>query len=223
MSDASPRSRAESVEALCESGLIAVLRADSADIAVRVAETLVAAGISVVEVTFTVPDAPGAIAALSRRLGRRVVLGAGTVTDAAAAKRALAAGAEFLVTPCLVPEVTAVARAAGVALLSGALTPTEVFTAFQSGADLVKVFPVESVGGPAYLRALRGPFPTIPLVPTGGVTLESVPAYFSAGAAAIGVGSELTPRDALRRGDFTAIGTLAARFLEAAREARRAR
>ena len=106
------------------------------------------------------------------------------------------AGAEFIVTPCLVPEIIDAAHRADVAVLLGALSPSEVFEAFRLGGDMVKVFPVQSVGGAAYLRALRGPFPDIPLVPTGGVTLENMAEMFKAGAAAVGVGTELISKDA---------------------------
>jgi 2-dehydro-3-deoxyphosphogluconate aldolase / (4S)-4-hydroxy-2-oxoglutarate aldolase len=142
-------------------------------------------------------------------------VGAGTVTDAETARRAVDAGAEFIVTPCLFPDVIEAARRADVAVLPGALTPTEVFEAFRLGGDMVKVFPIQSVGGAAYLRALRGPFPDIPLVPTGGVTLANVAEMFAAGAAAVGVGSELISTDALARGNYAAIETAAKRFLEA--------
>jgi 2-dehydro-3-deoxyphosphogluconate aldolase/(4S)-4-hydroxy-2-oxoglutarate aldolase len=168
----------------------------------------------------TVPGAIDAIAAVSKRFADKVLVGAGTVTDAETAKRAADAGAEFVVTPCLVPEVIDAVRNAGVAVLPGGLTPTEIFAAFSAGADMVKVFPAQNVGGAAYLRALRGPFPDIPLVPTGGVTLDNIRAMFDAGAAAVGVGSELISKEALARRDYAAIGALAAKFLEASRTAR---
>jgi 2-dehydro-3-deoxyphosphogluconate aldolase/(4S)-4-hydroxy-2-oxoglutarate aldolase len=168
----------------------------------------------------TVPNAIDAIGSVARRFADKVLVGAGTVTDADTARRAVDAGAEFIVTPCLVPEVIDAARRADIAVLPGALTPTEVLNAFRLGGDMVKVFPAQSVGGAAYLRALRGPFPEIPLVPTGGVTLENVRDMFGAGAVAIGVGSELISRDALARRDYAAIGALASQFIAAVREAR---
>ena len=185
-----------------------------------VAEALLQAGIPIVEVTMTVPNAIDAIRAVAKRLAGKLLLGAGTVTDAETTRRALDAGAEFIVSPCLVPEVIEAAHRADVAVLPGALTPGEVFEAFRLGGDLVKVFPVHSVGGAAYLRALRGPFPDIPLVPTGGVTLENIAELFQAGAAAVGVGSELISHDALARRDFAAIGARATQFLDAARRRR---
>ncbi len=210
----------QTVSRLREVGIIPIIRAASADVVVPVAEALLHAGLPVVEITLTVPKAIDAIGAVAKRLGGKVLLGAGTVTDAQMCQRAVDAGAEFIVTPCLVPEVIEAARRADVAVLPGALTPTEVFDAFRSGGDMVKVFPVQSVGGAAYLRALRGPFPNIPLVPTGGVTLENIAEMFQAGAAAVGVGTELISKDALDRRDYAAIGAVAKRFLAAVREAR---
>jgi 2-dehydro-3-deoxyphosphogluconate aldolase/(4S)-4-hydroxy-2-oxoglutarate aldolase len=168
----------------------------------------------------TVPNAIDAIGGLAKRFAGTMLIGAGTVTDAETARRTMDAGAEFIVTPCLVPEVIEAANRAQVAVLPGALTPSEIFEAFRRGGDLVKIFPAQSVGGAAYLRALRGPFPGIPLVPTGGVTLENVAEMFKAGAAAVGVGTELISKEALARRDYAAIGALAKQFLAAARSAR---
>lgn len=201
-------------------GIIPIIRTPSADAVVPVAEALLQAGLPVVEITLTVPNAIDAIAAVAKRFAGKLLLGAGTVTDAGGAKRAIDAGAEFIVTPCVVPEVIAAAHRASVPVLPGALTPTEVFEAHRLGGDMVKVFPVQSVGGAAYLRALRGPFPDIPLVPTGGVTLENMVEILKAGAAAVGVGTELISNDALARRDYAAIGTRAKQFLAAVREAR---
>jgi 2-dehydro-3-deoxyphosphogluconate aldolase / (4S)-4-hydroxy-2-oxoglutarate aldolase len=212
--------RSSAVAVLREVGIVPVIRADSAGAALAVVETLADAGLAVAEITMTVPGAIGVIASVAKRFGDRVLIGAGTVTDAEAADRAADAGAAFIVTPCLVPEVIDAARRADVAVIPGALTPTEIFEAFRRGGDMVKVFPVQNVGGAAYLRALRGPFPNIPFVPTGGVTLDNVREMFDAGAAAIGVGGELISRDALARRDYASIGALAAKFLAAVRSAR---
>ena len=203
------------VSRLREVSIIPIIRASSADVVVPVAEALLQAGLPVVEITMTVPNAIDAIGVVAKRFGGKVLVGAGTVTDAETARRAVDAGAEFIVTPCLVPEVIEAARNANVAVLPGALTPTEVFEAYRAGGDMVKVFPVQSVGGAAYLRALRGPFPDIPLVPTGGVTLDNIAEMFKAGAAAVGVGTELISKDALARRDYAAIGALAKQFLAA--------
>jgi 2-dehydro-3-deoxyphosphogluconate aldolase/(4S)-4-hydroxy-2-oxoglutarate aldolase len=200
-------------------GIIPIIRAPSADAVVPVVEALVQAGLPVAEITMTVPNAFAAIGAVAKRFPD-VLLGAGTVTDAATVRQAADAGAKFIVSPCLVPEVVEAAQRAAVAVLPGALTPTEIFEAFRSGGDMVKVFPMQSVGGAAYLRALRGPFPDIPLVPTGGVTLENVAELFEAGAAAVGVGSELISPDALARRDYAAIGKRAKQFVAAVKEAK---
>jgi 2-dehydro-3-deoxyphosphogluconate aldolase / (4S)-4-hydroxy-2-oxoglutarate aldolase len=214
------RSRSLVVSMLRDVGIIPVIRAPSADAAVAVAEALLQAGLTVAEITMTVPNAIDAIGAVAKRFPGEVLVGAGTVTDADAVRRAVDAGAEFIVTPCLVPEVIDAANRADVAVLPGALSPSEVFDAFRLGGDMVKIFPAQSVGGAAYLRALRGPFPNIPLVPTGGVTLENVAEMFEAGAAAVGVGTELISKDALARRDYAAIGALAKQFLAVARQAR---
>jgi len=202
-------------------GIIPVIRADSADAALAVVEALATAGLVIAEVTLTVPDAISVISTVAKQFKNHVLVGAGTVTDGESAKRAIKAGAEFIVSPCLVPDVIEAARHADVAVLPGALTPTEVFEAHRLGGDFVKVFPAHNAGGASYLKALRGPFPKIPLVPTGGVTLDNLREMFNAGAVAVGVGSELISRDALERRDYAAIGALAAKFLAEARAARR--
>lgn len=212
--------REKIVARLREVGIIPIIRASSADVAMPVAEALLQAGLPVAEITMTVPHAIDAIRTVAQRFAGKMLLGAGTVTDAETARRAVDAGAEFIVSPCLVREVIEAAHNVDVAVLPGALTPGEVFEAFRSGGDMVKVFPVQSVGGAAYLRALRGPFPEIPLVPTGGVSPENIGEMFRAGAAAVGVGSELISQDALARRDYAAIGALAKQFLAAVRKAR---
>jgi 2-dehydro-3-deoxyphosphogluconate aldolase/(4S)-4-hydroxy-2-oxoglutarate aldolase len=203
--------KATVVARLREVGIIPIIRASSADVVVPIAEALLQAGLPVIEVTMTVPNAIDAITQVAKRFADKLLVGAGTVTNAETARRAVDAGAEFIVTPCLVPEVIAASQRAHVAVLPGALTPTEVFEAFRQGGDMVKVFPIQSVGGAAYLRALHGPFPDIPLVPTGGVSLANIGEMFEAGAAAVGVGTELVAQD---------VGVRATRFLAAVRQAR---
>jgi 2-dehydro-3-deoxyphosphogluconate aldolase / (4S)-4-hydroxy-2-oxoglutarate aldolase len=214
------RSKADVLATIREIGIIPVIRADSGDAAIAVVGALVEAGLAVAEVTMTVPGAIEVITAVVKRFGDKLLVGAGTVTDADTVRRALDAGAEFIVSPCLVRDVIETAQSAGVAVMPGGLTPTEIFEARSAGADMVKVFPVQSVGGAAYLRALRGPFPKTPLVPTGGVTLDNLTQMFEAGAAAVGVGSELISKDALERRDYSEIGSLGAQFLAVARKAR---
>ena len=210
----------KAVATLREVGIIPIIRASSADAVLPVAEALLQAGLPICEITLTVPNAIDAISAVAKRFPGTLLVGAGTVTDAETAKRAIDAGAEFIVTPCVVAEVIGAAHRANIAVLPGALTPGEVFEAHRLGGDMVKVFPVQSVGGAAYVRALRGPFPNIPLVPTGSVTLDNVAELFQAGAAAVGVGTELISKEALERRDYAAIGALAKQFLAVVREAR---
>ncbi len=168
----------------------------------------------------TVPDAMGAIRQVADRFGTSVLLGAGTVTSRALAEGAIDAGAEFLVTPCVVPEVIAVAKARGVAVLPGAITPTEVFTAWSLGGDIIKIFPASNVGGASYLKALKGPFPQIPLCPTGGVNLQTIGDFVKAGASAVGVGGELVSKAAIDAGDFAQITALARQYVAALKAAR---
>ncbi len=215
-----PRDRRAAIEALVVGGLVPVIRADSADAALRVTEALVAGGVTTIEITMTVPDALDAIDAVRRRFGDAVLLGAGTVTSASMLTGSLDAGAEFIVTPCVVPEVMAAARAHDVAILPGAMTPTEVFTAWSLGGDIVKIFPASHVGGASYLRALKAPFPHIRVCPTGGVNLKTIAECFAAGASAVGVGGELVLKSALETGNYGAITELATQYVEAVRQAR---
>jgi 2-dehydro-3-deoxyphosphogluconate aldolase/(4S)-4-hydroxy-2-oxoglutarate aldolase len=198
-----------------------VIRANSADVAIRVAGTLIDAGMPTVEITLTVPNAVDAIAKLTRANRVEAMIGAGTVTTADEARAVIRAGALFIVSPALLPDVIEVARKAHVMMIAGALTPTEILDALRAGADLVKVFPVQSLGGPTYIRSLRGPFPDLPLVATGGVSIDNVADYFRAGATAVGVGSELISHTAVAAGDYDAIGRRAEQFLAAIASVRR--
>ena len=211
----SARTKARVLEDLSLGGLVPVIRADSAATAVKIVEALVACGIRTLEITMTVPDAIAAIRTVAERFGRDVLLGAGTVTTRALAEGSIDAGAEFLVTPCVVPDVLAVARERGVAILPGAMTPTEVFTAWSAGGDIIKIFPASNVGGPSYLKALKGPFPQIKLCPTGGVNLQTIGEFVKAGASAVGVGGELVSKAAIDRGDFAEITRLASEYVKA--------
>jgi len=212
---ASRRQKQEVLAALRDGGIVPVIRADSADTALRIVDALVSGGIRTLEITMTVPDAIGAIKAVSDRFGSSVLLGAGTVTSRALAEGSLDAGAEFLVTPCVVPDVIAVAKERDVAVLPGAMTPTEVFTAWSAGGDIVKIFPASNVGGASYLKALKGPFPQIPLCPTGGVNLQTIGEFVKAGASAVGVGGELVSKAAIDAGDYKKITELAKQYVAA--------
>jgi 2-dehydro-3-deoxyphosphogluconate aldolase/(4S)-4-hydroxy-2-oxoglutarate aldolase len=216
-----PRAKSAVLEQLTAEGLVPVIRAESTDIALRVVEALVEGGIRTLEITMTVPDAMTAIRSVADRFAHSVLLGAGTVTSRELAEGALDAGTEFLVTPCLVPEVITVAKSRGVAVLPGAITPTEVFTAWSLGGDIIKIFPASHVGGASYLKALKGPFPQIPLCPTGGVNLKTIADFVKAGAVAVGVGGELVSKAAIDAGDYAQITSLAREFVAAFQAARR--
>ena len=214
------RSKAEVLSQLTSAGLVPVIRAESADVALKIVDALVAGGIRTLEITMTVPDAIGAIGRVADAFGNSVLLGAGTVTSRELAEGSLDAGAEFLVTPCVVPDVIAVAKARGVAVLPGAITPTEVFTAWSLGGDIIKIFPASNVGGASYLKALKGPFPQIPLCPTGGVNLQTIGDFVKSGASAVGVGGELVSKAAIDKGDFAQITELARQYVTALEKAR---
>jgi 2-dehydro-3-deoxyphosphogluconate aldolase/(4S)-4-hydroxy-2-oxoglutarate aldolase len=214
---------ADAVTARVEAGgIVPVIRAGSPALALRAAEAVLAGGIAIFEITMTVPDAPQVIRTLADRLGNRALIGAGTVLDAETAAVCIDAGAAFIVSPGLDLGTVAAARARGVPIMPGALTPTEVITAWKAGAAMVKIFPASAVGGAKYIKALRGPLPDVKLLPTGGVNATTIGDYIAAGASALGVGSELVDPAALARGD-DAVLTTRARELVAALAAARAR
>jgi len=177
-------------------------------------------GIPIVEITMTVPGALQVIADLVRDLPD-VLVGAGTVLDAGMARHCLEAGAAFLVSPGLDLETVELATKRKIVMMAGALTPTEVMSAWKAGADFVKIFPCAQVGGPAYIKALKGPFPQVPLVPTGGVSVETAADFLYAGAAALGVGGELLKKDALQARRDEVVVDLARRFVQVVQEARK--
>ncbi len=197
-----------SLETLKSTRVLAVLRAPSAATALRAADALVDGGITGLEITYSTPDAPAVIRALDEKYGDRIYLGAGTVTTPRQAEQAADAGARFLVSPGTRESLTTAMKATGLIVMTGALSPTEVMAAVEFGTDVVKVFPA-SLGGPGYLRALRGPFPDVPLMPTGGVTPDNLGDWFAAGAIAVGAGSDLLPADALAAEDWAEITRLA--------------
>jgi 2-dehydro-3-deoxyphosphogluconate aldolase/(4S)-4-hydroxy-2-oxoglutarate aldolase len=203
-----------------EVGIVPVIRASSVRQAVAAAEAVCAGGIPIVEVTMTVPGAFEAITELNKILGREVVIGAGTVLDARTADRCQEAGATFLVTPGFKLETVKFANANDMVILTGALTPTEIITAWEAGSDFVKVFPCSAVGGPSYIRALRAPLPQIPLVPTGGVNLNTAADFIRSGSTALGIGGELVLASALNSGNTEEITELAKKYVAIVRQAR---
>ena len=215
---ASVRKRIEEV------GIVPVIRAHSHDEARFAAEAIQHAGISIVEITMTVPGAIDVISELVRT-SPELLVGAGTVLNVGSARRCLDAGAQFLVSPGLKLETVEFAVKENVLMMAGALTPTEIMAASEAGADFVKIFPCANVGGASYIRALRGPFPDVPFVPTGGVNLETAADFLRAGAAALGVGGELILKDALKSRDRHKLHETAAKYVaivKAARERRAA-
>jgi 2-dehydro-3-deoxyphosphogluconate aldolase/(4S)-4-hydroxy-2-oxoglutarate aldolase len=203
-----------------EIGIVPVVRAAAVDEATRAVEAICAGGIPIVEITMTVPDAITVIRQVARQYGKDVLLGAGTVTTAHQAEQCIAAGAEFIVSPGLSFPVLSAAQACGKLAIPGALTPTELMNAQQNGAKLIKIFPCGNVGGPKYLKSLRGPFPDVALIPTGGVNVSNAAEFIRAGAFALGVGAELVNAAALREGNLAKIEQAARELVGAVLTAR---
>jgi len=208
------------VDRIVDGGVIAVMRGADPDRAVETAEALRAGGVTAVEITAESPDAMATLAAVADALdGEDCVVGAGTVLDAETARRSIAEGAAFVVSPTVEADVIETANRYGVPVAPGAFTPTEVLDAYERGADLVKVFPA-ATGGPGHLRSLAGPLPQVPLVPTGGVDLDNVRAFVAAGAVAVGAGSALVDDEAVAAGKFDRVTDRARAFTDAVAEAR---
>jgi 2-dehydro-3-deoxyphosphogluconate aldolase/(4S)-4-hydroxy-2-oxoglutarate aldolase len=201
-------------------GIIPVVRAQSADEAMMAIDAIREGGVPLLEITMTVPGAVGVIEKVSQRYGSEALVGAGTVLDGETARACIFAGAQFVVSPSLNLETIAVCRRNGVAVLPGALTPTEVVQAWSAGADFVKVFPAGAVGGASYIKALKAPLPQIELVPTGGVSLKTAADFIKAGATALGVGADLVDLKAIREGQPQIITERAREFVRIVREAR---
>ena len=204
-------SRDATLKRILDGGIVAVVRAESGESLVKVVQALAEGGVTAAEITFTVPDAVDVIRQVRKEVGDAVVLGAGTVLDAETARVALLAGAEYIVAPTLNLEVIRLCRRYDKAVMPGAFTPTEVLTAWEAGADIVKIFPAD-VGGPAYLKALRAPLPQVRMMPTGGVDLNTAESFLKAGACCLGIGGSLVEAKAVAAGDFTRIGELARQY-----------
>jgi 2-dehydro-3-deoxyphosphogluconate aldolase / (4S)-4-hydroxy-2-oxoglutarate aldolase len=208
---------------LIATGIVPVIRAASAQKALLAADALYQGGIPVVEVTLTVPGAETAIESLRKNFGADLLVGAGTVLDADDAKRCLDSGAQFIVSPGLDRATIGFVNSKDILMIAGALTPTEVITAWKHGSDLVKIFPCSAVGGAGYIKALKGPLPQIPLIPTGGVNLQTAADFIRAGSEALGIGGELVQASALDAGTPNVITALAKQFLEIVQAARSSR
>jgi len=213
------RTKAQIIEQLLHPGVIAVVRARHSDQVVPLAEALVAGGIIAVEITMTTPDAIAAIREASAKLGERALIGVGTVLDEATCEVALAAGAQFVVSPIGRRELVTMAHQAGKPIMLGAYTPTEAQLAHEAGADFIKIFPADGLG-PNYIKALRAPLPHLRLVPTGGVDLQTIADFFKAGCVAVGAGSSLISRGVLDQDDWPTLTRTAAAFVQAAMAAR---
>lgn len=201
-------------------GLVPVVRATSADEAMRVIDAIKAGGIDVLEITMTVPGAVRVIEQVSERFGEDVLVGAGTVLDPETARICILAGARFVVSPSTNLGTIAMCRRYGVPVMPGALTPTEVLAAWEAGADMVKVFPCSAMGGASYLKALKAPLPQVELIPTGGVSLKTGADYLAAGAAALGIGADLVDLAALKEGRAADITARAKDYVELVRQSR---
>jgi len=211
--------KAEIIQKLLDPGIIAVVRAPATELALPVAEALIAGGVIAVEITMTTPNAIEAIRVTKLAVGERGLIGVGTVLDSGTCRSAIEAGAEFVVSPILRRELVPIAHAAGRPIMLGAYTPTEAQLAHEAGADFIKIFPADGLG-PAYLKAIRAPLPHLRVVPTGGVDLNTAADFLKAGCAALGVGSSLVSARILREADWRELTRLAGAFVEIARRER---
>ena len=206
----------EKVKAL---GLLAVIRGPSLELTIQMVEALIAGGVLGIEITYSTPNAEDVVRALARKFGDQIVLGMGTLTIPEQAVSAKVAGANFLVSPVCEPNLVKAMVASELLTMAGAFTPTEVFQAYRLGTDVVKVFP-GSVGGPGYIKSLKGPFPYIPMMPTGGVNAGNVAEWFASGVVAVGAGSELCPPQLAKDGNFSEISRRAAEFVQIVKSAK---
>ena len=212
--------KAEILRQIEEIGVIPVVRAASADEAKQAIDAIKAGGVSVLEITMTVPGAVKVIEEVVRQYGSEALVGAGTVLDPQTAADCINAGAQFIVSPALNLDTIEYCKGQGVPIMPGALTPTEVLTAWNAGADLVKVFPAGSVGGPSYIKNLKAPLPHIKIIPTGGVSVNTAGDFIRAGASALGIGTDLVDLTAIRAGDAHIVTERARQFVEIVRNAR---
>lgn len=208
------------LSAILEIGIVPVVRTESADGAIRAIDAVFRGGMRAAEITMTVPGAIRALEKVADKFGDQIVLGAGTVLDPETARACILAGAQFIVTPSLNVATIEMAKRYSKVITPGALTPTEVLTAWEAGGDVIKVFPCSAVGGAKYIKALRAPFPQIEMIPTGGVNLETVGDFLRAGACAVAVGAELIDGANIRAGHYEVFEERAKRFLEVIRKTR---
>jgi 2-dehydro-3-deoxyphosphogluconate aldolase / (4S)-4-hydroxy-2-oxoglutarate aldolase len=212
----------EVAERIIEIGIVPVVRASSGKLAADAANAVCAGGIPIVEITMTVPGALDVIKQLAASVGPQVLIGAGTVLDAETAQHCVDAGAQFLVSPGFDLETVKLANRLDTLVMAGALTPTEVIAAWKAGSDFVKIFPCGSVGGAKYIKALKAPLPQVPMVPTGGINLNTAAEFIQAGSVALGIGGELVSASALASGKTSEITDAARNYVSIVRDARRA-
>jgi 2-dehydro-3-deoxyphosphogluconate aldolase / (4S)-4-hydroxy-2-oxoglutarate aldolase len=210
----------EVIQKIKEIGVVPVVRASSADEALRVIDAIREGGVPVLEITMTVPGALKVIEEAAKRHGSEVLVGAGTVLDPETARACMLAGAQFVVSPALNLDTIAICRRYSIAVMPGALTPTEVVTAWQAGADVVKVFPCGAMGGASYLKSLKAPLPQVEMIPTGGVSLKTGADFIAAGAMALGVGADLVDTAAIKQGNPQKVTDAARQYVELVRQAR---
>lgn len=208
------------LQTLLDIGVVPIIRTETSAMALEAARAVVRGGLGALEVTMTVPGAVGILETLADEFGDDLLLGAGTVLDPETARSCMLAGAEFIVTPGLNVRTVEICKRYSKVVLPGVLTPTEVLTAWDAGADMVKIFPVENMGGPSYIKALKAPLPQVRMCPTGGVDLTNAADFFAAGASAVAVGSSLMKTKAMREGRFDEIEEAAKSFLKAVSKAR---
>ena len=199
------------MEMMKKEKLVAVIRADNPEDGIQMARLLKEGGIKLLEITMTVPGAFEVIKELKKKFEKEIVIGAGTVTSIEETEK-LIKDVDFLVGPVLDPEIIKICNKAGVIVIPGAMTPTEIFKAWDGGADFVKIFPIDILGGVKYIKALRGPFPKIPFMPTGGIDLENIDSFIAAGAELIGVGSSLADKKLIKEKKFDELRNLAEKF-----------
>ena len=212
--------KARTLHTIYQVGVVPVVRAESADQAMRIVDAILAGGVNILEITMTVPGAIKVMEQVAERFGGEVLLGAGTVLDSETARAAILAGAEFVVSPGTDLDLIRICCRYSKPVMPGALTPTEVVHAWQSGADVVKIFPCGNVGGPKYIKALKGPLPQIEMIPTGGVNLETTVDFIKAGAIAVCVGSALVDKAAVKEGRFEVLTENAKKYVELVKSAR---
>lgn len=212
-------SKPDLIRRLLDPGIIAILRAKSSEQLVAVVEALGEGGVTAVEVTMTTPNALQVISDVTARLGDRILMGVGTVLDTETCRAAILAGAEFVVTPVTKPDVIRIANRYGKPIASGAFTPTEALLGYESGADFIKLFPAE-FAGPGFIKSILAPLPMLQIIPTGGVTPDTIGEFHRAGCVGFGAGSTLVQKDALERGDMQAITQRAEEFVRAIKAAR---